>query len=1259
MLEIRNVTKIYRSKTGEEVKALDKVSITFPESGMVFILGKSGSGKSTLLNVMGGLDSYDEGEFIIKGKSSNDFVGSDFDAYRNTFIGFIFQEYNVLDDFSVGANIGLALELQGKKATDEKINEILAQVDLTNYAHRKPNELSGGQKQRVAIARALVKEPQIIMADEPTGALDSNTGKQIFDTLKELSREKLVLVVSHDRDFAERYADRIIELSDGRVIEDVTKHAHAAKQLSAGVHAINDHILRIEGGYKLTASDLEMINAYLASSGGDVILSGDKRVNEELRSAAGISKDGSTNVFESTDAERDIRVKSYEKEKTKFIRSRLPMKNAVKMGSSGLKHKKFRLVMTVLLSLVAFAMFGLADTMAAYNKINAATDSIRQENINYAAMSLGVRLTTTRADGESSVDYQAAALNDADIAYLKNEVGLDFVPVYTGGYGYHGDGFSLKNNFVDFEYNAVYSGKLTGLVSMTDDMLASAGLSVTGRLPQAKGEIAISELFYRQLKEFGFQYAGENGTVRIDADSLEISGEESKSVLNKPITLRYENRDIEYRFTVVGVVNTGFDYDRYQSLIPSDDPLATGNNQIVDRVLTSELESVLAYSFHALGFVTNEDIVTVAEQTFSYDKQLGTYMYGWNANTYLLISRADDGASGESGLTPDKKAVIFDSVVVGPSYIGGGSGWSQTLRQVADSSVLKSLDVNWLDGTPRGVLGANEIVISSLLWSDMQRHQVSVTLTNADMKARVDALFGAGSWDKTDASLNYAERLVAARRETALKEQIALLSARTDIVLEVSGFFAEHFAGQYDTPITDAASCEAALLWYYFDDAGIRAEHDGSFPGYSHALNWEEVNGQLATWNDFLPQLTQMMGITVTELSDWDAVRQINQFFSEFNAETETQTVSLTRFTSFFAQILGLADLEANGYFLDNDRFVEEMLSCNGFEIAGGDWDELSLDEKKNAARQYYIGIFLSWSEYTDYEPYAEGATTLAGVEAASKAAVLKLAGMTEEQLLEGITFEHVVRDYQNDTTDTLKAYDFKIVGTFADATGMNRDLVVSDALYQDYLAWYEASAGEHAYRQELAPHEDGIWSFALAPLDAENTDLVRQLVTMSYDSGPELRFSMQNAVMNTLSGFNDFIEIGAKIFLWVGLGFALFASLLLMNFIAISISYKKREIGILRAVGARSSDVFKIFFSEALIIALINFLLAIVALVATTIALNTWMHKSGINISLLHVGVRQVALMLLVSVVVALLSSFLPVYKIAKKKPVDAIKDR
>jgi len=228
MLEIRNVTKVYRSKTGEEVRALDNVSVSFPESGMVFILGKSGSGKSTLLNVMGGLDSTDNGEFVIMGKSSNDFVGSDFDAYRNTFIGFIFQEYNILDDFTVGANIGLALELQGKKATDEAINGILAQVDLLEYAKRKPNELSGGQKQRVAIARALVKDPQIIMADEPTGALDSKTGVQVLSLLKHVcaAYSATVVIITHNASIAP-LGSRVIRIKNGG-IESVELNEHPA-----------------------------------------------------------------------------------------------------------------------------------------------------------------------------------------------------------------------------------------------------------------------------------------------------------------------------------------------------------------------------------------------------------------------------------------------------------------------------------------------------------------------------------------------------------------------------------------------------------------------------------------------------------------------------------------------------------------------------------------------------------------------------------------------------------------------------------------------------------------------------------------------------------------------------------------------------------------------------------------------------------------------------------------------------------------------
>ena len=195
----------------------------------------------------------------------------------------------------------------------------------------------------------------------------------------------------------------------------------------------------------------------------------------------------------------------------------------------------------------------------------------------------------------------------------------------------------------------------------------------------------------------------------------------------------------------------------------------------------------------------------------------------------------------------------------------------------------------------------------------------------------------------------------------------------------------------------------------------------------------------------------------------------------------------------------------------------------------------------------------------------------------------------------------------------------------------------------------------------ERAAHESGIYAFIIAPISASDEAVIAKLVEMTYadKDSTDYLFKMQNAVMYMLGRFNSVIEVLAKVFVWVGLGLAVFSSLLLMNFISTSISYKKREIGILRAVGARSSDVFKIFFSEAFIIALINFVLAAATSITAVIIANNYMRSAGINITLLSFGPVQIAIMLGVSVLVAVLASFLPVKAIARKKPVDAIKDR
>lgn len=221
MLKLKNIKKSF--KTGDFVQqALKGVSLDFRQNEFVAILGTSGSGKTTLLNIIGGLDRYDSGDLIIKGKSTKDFKDKDWDSYRNNSVGFIFQSYNLIGHISILANVEMSLTLSGVPAKEKKKRamEALERVGLKDHIHKKPNQLSGGQMQRVAIARALVNNPEIILADEPTGALDSTTSVQIMELIKEIAKEKLVIMVTHNPDLAKEYATRIVNVKDGEVIND-------------------------------------------------------------------------------------------------------------------------------------------------------------------------------------------------------------------------------------------------------------------------------------------------------------------------------------------------------------------------------------------------------------------------------------------------------------------------------------------------------------------------------------------------------------------------------------------------------------------------------------------------------------------------------------------------------------------------------------------------------------------------------------------------------------------------------------------------------------------------------------------------------------------------------------------------------------------------------------------------------------------------------------------------------------------------------
>lgn len=918
MLETRELCKIYKPKKGMPVTALDKVSIRFPKKGMVFLLGKSGSGKSTLLNVLGGLDKYDGGEILMKGVSSKSFRQCYFDSYRNTYVGFIFQEYNVLDEFNVGANIALAIELQNRKATDEQINTILKQVDLEGYGKRKPNELSGGQKQRVAIARALVKNPEIIMADEPTGALDSETGRQVLETLKKLSADKLVIVVSHDREFAERYADRIIELADGHVISDME---HGGSQLehddTISELTYEGNTVQVPEGYHLTEEDRTAINEYIGSLKGGLTLS--------------IREQCSTRKFVPTDVSR---IPEEDTNGFRLIKSKLPMKNAFKIGASGLKHKKFRLVMTILLSCVAFGLFGLADTFGAYNHIKTCTNSLVDSAIHYVSVTKSKRIK--EEDYEYWRDY-GYRLSKHEIAEISRQTGVHMTGVYRPmgmelSFEEHLNP-EVKRSESNFD---IYRANFHGFVEVSEEALKELDYQLlSGTLPDGtKEEIAVSEYIFEVFKKAGYtdgkMVTDDTGVKKMVYETIDTY----EALIGKVLSIGGK------QYTITGIIDTNLDLERYERLM-EEKKHQSNADKLVDYALYSEFTYATDYNYSGL-LMTGEGYVERMVQAAPpvYEMLNGSFFCHEN-NKKLEIA--------PSFITTRDKLVVSDMV--------------------------------WLNGA-RTSLGDKELIVS-------------------------------------EASLNF-----------------------------------------YDIPPSSF-------------------REDGSMD-YVKLLGDGKVNGE--AW------------------------------------------------------------------------------------IYGG-------------------------------SGHMEG---------------------TEEYTIVGVI----------PNTEANMAY----------ASCM----VVSDSLFHMFV-----------------DDSEGYYNFAVGTMPTEKED-VNQIVSYCYREDSDVRYQMQNSVTYELDMVNEMLQEFSKVFLYIGLGFALFAAVMLANFIGTSIAYKKQEIGILRAIGSRSNDVFRIFFAESFIIAMINFVLSATGVgVVTSIINHVLRNEIGILITILTFDIRQVALLFLVSLGVAFLASYLPVKKIASKRPIDAIRDR
>ena len=396
MIELINVSKKYVTKAGDTV-ALNNVNIKFDDTGLVFIIGKSGCGKTTLLNMIGGLDSLDSGDIVVDGKKFSEFTAGDYDSYRNTLVGFVFQEYNLLSDYTIEKNIDLANELQGKKAKEEEIEKLLRTVEIGGYEKRRPYQLSGGQKQRASIARALIKNPKIVLADEPTGALDSATGIQVMELLRELSKDKLIIIVSHEQEFAEKYADRIITLVDGKVVEDVTQREVEIKDV---VHEFEDEVV-VKAGSDLSDLDTKVLAKAIKEN---------KKINITDKIC----------VKQKEKTKEDIDNK--DRDPVKFIHSKMKLKSVAGLGLKSLLSKPVRLIFTVLLSMIAFAVFGVFDAVGSFNDERGMVGLLRGQTYNTVSI-----YGQYNNYGYSNADFK---LSQNQINSINSQTGYSFRGIY-------------------------------------------------------------------------------------------------------------------------------------------------------------------------------------------------------------------------------------------------------------------------------------------------------------------------------------------------------------------------------------------------------------------------------------------------------------------------------------------------------------------------------------------------------------------------------------------------------------------------------------------------------------------------------------------------------------------------------------------------------------------------------------------------------------------------------------------------------------
>lgn len=507
MIELKNIEKKYKNGKSSFL-ALENINLLIEDKGLVIILGKSGSGKSTLLNILGGLDNQTNGELIIDNKSTTNFKDNDYDDYRNNYVSFVFQEFHLINEITVNENVEIPLKLRNENNRSSKIDAALSLVNLNNIGHKKCNELSGGQRQRVAIARALVKDPKILLADEPTGALDSFTSKEIFEILKKISKKKIVIVVTHNEELAYSYADRIIKLKDGKIEQDITKSS------SVNIKQIASNIIEVDCDYQLTKKDLQKITnegSYLGVSTNlhdltlayDEILDYKKENKDEFKKTEKIEKNN--NKFDNS-------------------KSHLSFKDANKMAKENLKNNRkkynflvgiFTVFNTILILSLIFSFLSI------HSFVSKQTNS--KNSLNIIEVSHLVTKTKT-----SEILTLSNILDNDNYAYVND---YKLTPYY-------------GTDVADLEFVSL---NFSGIIELNDVSNLNLELIVGNKRFSNMYEIIISDYMAYNFSKYG--------VLAMTNNNLEIFyPSNNKDLINKEIRIKETSKN----YKIIGIYKTNF-----------------------------------------------------------------------------------------------------------------------------------------------------------------------------------------------------------------------------------------------------------------------------------------------------------------------------------------------------------------------------------------------------------------------------------------------------------------------------------------------------------------------------------------------------------------------------------------------------------------------------------------------------------------------------------------------------------------------------